>query len=796
MSVILDKNLLTILILVFLLRCNSLKHAIQIKHILATLASLLLVLNIIAIALPPINAQKPPVSFVLWYTLPPTITWNPFVSGGVIASNDWVIKCTVPLFAFSLVKNIFFPVLGKDLKVSPEGYIEVTLWNDSHWFDGKSLYPFTAKDVWTYYMIQWKIFRNFIPWLRDITIVNDYTIRFYFNKTTFTQTAPIYDPKTGRIDTSKVFSYGFSTNFWYQGLFQLLTWSISTPYKVFGKYADMVADVPVNEVPKRFNLTALQNEVRNLPIDTPWCNGIWWYDPATLTTTGVKLKKNPGYRWAKYVQYDEGEVLFARAEEQMVAWMIEGRNLHTWHGLSPLTLVEITKAPGGVKVSWVWGYELWGLWFNILKYPFNITEVRQAIVMLLNNTESSLAYQPQMVPFNDYITSLANSKELPSWIRNNLYDWSYNPQKAYQLLESVGFKRGADGKWYMPNGQPFRFEILSVSAWADFVSLATNIASQLQQHGIGADVVNVDVGVYWDMWMNWQFDTAISWTAGNALSITAAGLNAFINSFYPAQNLAQSKFNYTWPVPLKNGTVIYVNPYYEQMKLQASVPGTSSFWDAIAKLAWFWNYYIPTYPIWNFRRGWQVSIVESNFAELLGVPDAQIDVGGYKMYGWGIDKSWVATAWYSGSYSVYVWMMYGILKKPTTPLPWPPSKPPVNPYNLLPSEAKIVSITDLAKPFLSPTTTPTTSPTTTVTTPPATTAPPPTTAMTTTVTTTVVVPTTILSTVVSTVSSVSTATLTATTTVTQRVTEWTTTIAIAIALLIIGFAIGWITKRK
>jgi len=131
-----------------------LKHAIQIKHILATLASLLLVLNIIAIALPPINAQKPPVSFVLWYTLPPTINWNPFVSGGIIATNDWVIKCTVPLFAFSLVKNIFFPVLGKDLKVSPEGYIEVTLWNDSHWFDGKSLYPFTAKDVWTYYMIQ------------------------------------------------------------------------------------------------------------------------------------------------------------------------------------------------------------------------------------------------------------------------------------------------------------------------------------------------------------------------------------------------------------------------------------------------------------------------------------------------------------------------------------------------------------------------------------------------------------------------------------------------------------------
>jgi ABC-type transport system substrate-binding protein len=71
-----------------------------------------------------------------------------------------------------------------------------------------------------------------------------------------------------------------------------------------------------------------------------------------------------------------------------------------------------------------------------------------------------------MMPFNDYVTSLSNSKELPDWIRNNLYDWSYNPKKAYQLLESAGFKRGADGKWYMPDGKPFRFEILSVAAWA------------------------------------------------------------------------------------------------------------------------------------------------------------------------------------------------------------------------------------------------------------------------------------------------------------------------------------------
>jgi len=122
---------------------------------------LVITLNV-AVAIPYVNAQKPAVAFILWYTLPPTINWNPFAPGNLLAI-DWVPKCTVPLYAFSLVKNVFFPVLGKDMKISPEGYLEVSLWNDNHWFDGVSKYPLTAKDVWTYYTIQWKIFRNFIP---------------------------------------------------------------------------------------------------------------------------------------------------------------------------------------------------------------------------------------------------------------------------------------------------------------------------------------------------------------------------------------------------------------------------------------------------------------------------------------------------------------------------------------------------------------------------------------------------------------------------------------------------------
>ena len=109
-----------------------------------------------------VHAQATSFSIIIWYTLPPTINYNPLAPQSITSSLG-VVNPVAPLFSFHPYKGLFFPVLGKDIKVNPdEGYLEVTLWPDSYWWDGENLYPFTAKDVWTYYMIQWKIFRNFI----------------------------------------------------------------------------------------------------------------------------------------------------------------------------------------------------------------------------------------------------------------------------------------------------------------------------------------------------------------------------------------------------------------------------------------------------------------------------------------------------------------------------------------------------------------------------------------------------------------------------------------------------------
>jgi len=455
----------------------------------------------------------------------------------------------------------------------------------------------------------------------------------------------------------------------------------------------MVADIPVEELK---NVTKLQDEIYGVQMDRAWANGPFWPDPATLTTTGIKLLRNPGYRWSRYMKYDECELLFARAEEQMISWLMEGRDLATWHGCSPMSLVEVDKTPGGVRMTYLWNFEIQGIWFNIARYPFNLTKVRQALTMLIDAQEAGNAFPPMFsVAFNDYITGLSSSEELPEEVRNNLYDWSYNEERAYQLLEEAGFTREG-GQWYRPDGQPFTIEILTVSAWADWVALASNIQSQLEQHGIKSEVRSVDVGVYNTLWNTWDFDIALNWDIANPLGISQA-YTAFLNRLWPAWQFEVSKYNQTWPVPLSNGTTIYVNPYFEQMRLQAYIPGSPEFYDALSKLVWFWNYYIPTVPMWNVRRSWQVSASQSNYAELLGEPTDTVEVLDYSLPYYGPDQSWLLSSHW-GLYAPLQWMSYGILTPPDEPLSWPPTTPPKDVLKLLPPEVKVIPIESLAAP--------------------------------------------------------------------------------------------------
>jgi len=729
------------------------------------------------------EAQQNVIHFAVWYTLPPTPNWNPFAPNTPLIPAQQA-YCTLPLFVVWHHRGgIIFPVLGEDLSIDlTEGSLTVKIAKGHYWYNGTHVYPFTAKDVWTYYVIQWKIFQNFQPWLLDVKVVDDYTVKFYFNKSGVALTAPLIT------DSTKTFTYSYSWVIYFAGFGSLLTWPITTPYEVFGKYAEMVYPLPPSEI----NATALQNEIQSMQISSPWCNGPFWYDPTTLTVDGVIMKKNPHSPFAPKIKYDIVEIHYARASEQMNTYMLEGKCAWAWHGLPASLIIAISQTKGtGQKGVYAWNYDMQGVWFNINKYPLNITEVRQAILMLINRTFVSLSYPPMFWPYEGLITGLEltfmppDYSPLPREVVDNLYDWSYNPEKAFQLLERAGLRRGPDGKWYLPDGSPFRVEIASVSLWADWVAVADALATNLKNFGIVAEVrLFPDMATWWNALSSWDFDISLMWNTHADAGIIRA-YTGFLNQYWIGWQLQASRFNYTWPVPIKNGTTIYVNPYVEQLRLQAALPLTPEWWDSLIKLIHWWNYYVPAATLFILTRPFEINIKQIPFAELLGPPDKMVLEGQVPFYDRGKTEWWFAWLWWGvqgGAYlATFIYGLVGPDPRPPDEIPWPPP-PTAKPVDMLELVEKAgyryINLSAMLQELLEqlkPTATPTPKPTSI-----------PAAATTITVTTTV----TYTATMATTVSSITT------TTATQTVTDWTTTAIVAIVLLVVGFAIGYLVKRR
>ena len=63
-------------------------------------------------------------------------------------------------------------------------------------------------------------------------------------------------------------------------------------------------------------------------------------------------------------------------------------------------------------------------------------------------------------------------------------NYAYNPQKAISVLEQAGFKRGSNGIFQTPSGQPLSFTILDNGGFSDWVAAVNVIQQDLKAVGI------------------------------------------------------------------------------------------------------------------------------------------------------------------------------------------------------------------------------------------------------------------------------------------------------------------------
>ncbi len=157
----------------------------------------------------------------------------------------------------------------------------------------------------------------------------------------------------------------------------------------------------------------------------------------------------------------------------------------------PLSEIPRINATEGVIVKMRPVPSRWYIGFNLLKYPFNITEFRFAIAHAINRSEIvEKAEYGYGYPAEGMYTPAIK------WAFNpNVKLPEYNPQKAEQLLDQLGFKKGSDGWRYYPNGTKItvRFTIFT---GAEEEAIAQVIKEQLKRVGIDVKIEEYEIATW------------------------------------------------------------------------------------------------------------------------------------------------------------------------------------------------------------------------------------------------------------------------------------------------------------
>lgn len=192
----------------------------------------------------------------------------------------------------------------------------------------------------------------------------------------------------------------------------------------------------------------------------------------------VLLERNDDY-WGDPAQIAEVEFRTVLEESTRVNMLLTGEAQYAMN--IPPQEIETIEAEEGLAVRTDPSNRVFHIGFNMNKDYFSEQKVRQAINFAINKEElvaSVLA---------GYGT-VTNSFIAPTtWGYYDTGLYSYDPDKARELLAEAGYPDGFSAKLYTPQGRYFRDR-----------EMALAVASQLQEVGINLEVEVVDWGTYLD----------------------------------------------------------------------------------------------------------------------------------------------------------------------------------------------------------------------------------------------------------------------------------------------------------
>jgi len=153
------------------------------------------------------------------------------------------------------------------------------------------------------------------------------------------------------------------------------------------------------------------------------------------------------------------------------------------------------------------------LYLNTQKYPFNIPTFRKAIAMAINKQNlDEKAYfgvggsvnQTALIPplrsewFDPTLTTLAS-------------EYTYDPNKAQELLSSIGFNKNSDGQLVGPDGKALpTFNLIVGAGWSDYITMGQIIAQDLKAIGIDVYIDQEPWGTWYSSLLTGTYDMQIA----------------------------------------------------------------------------------------------------------------------------------------------------------------------------------------------------------------------------------------------------------------------------------------------
>lgn len=393
----------------------------------------------------------------------PKSHFNVFAPGNLsMPGSPFTDLISSPLALYEWASNTYHPHLAEEWQVEP-AIVTVTLRPDVRWSDGSTL---TAEDVLTTLSIYRAKDAPVWRYISRAELIDERTIAFHLS-----------NPATIAL--------------------RYVLRMAPQPHSVYGGWADRFDELHAQgKGPSSLEMQTLLEQFDQFRPEEYVASGPFVLHPENVTASQLTLVRRADAWNAALIGFDK--IIIHNGESATIAPLVLKQKVDfATHAFPPVT--EQQMIAKGLRILRYPFYNGPGIFFNHDLYPFSRKEFRQALAYAVNRAEvgsaalgdSGVAVRRMAGMSDNFIATWMNPSDAA-----RLNPYSHDLQRAAELLQSIGFTRGADGIWLDDTGKRLEFELHAPADFNDWQAAAQALVKQLNAFGIKTTLQSIPWSQY------------------------------------------------------------------------------------------------------------------------------------------------------------------------------------------------------------------------------------------------------------------------------------------------------------